>query len=152
MSAPLRVCACGKIQSVDDAVARYRSASEANDIDALMASLAPDVELLSPVAGRFAFRGERDLRVLLSAVYGTIRGLRWREEVGDGPLRVVLGDCRIGPLKLGDAMVCELDEQGRIRRVTPHLRPWLALSCFALAIGPRMVCHPGVILRAVRRR
>jgi hypothetical protein len=146
------VRACGKIRSVDDAVARYRSASEANDIDALMASLAPDVELLSPIGRSFVFRGERDLRVLLGVVYGTIKGLRWHEEVGDGPLRVVLGDCTIGPLKLGDAMVCELDENGRIRRVTPHLRPWLALSCFALAIGPRMARHPGIILRAMRRR
>ena len=137
---------------MDDAVARYRSASEANDIDALMATLAPDVELLSPVAGRFVFRGEQDLRVLLGAVYGTIRGLRWREEAGDGSLRVVLGDCTIGPFKLGDAMVCELDEEGRIRRITPHLRPWLALSCFALAIGPKMIGHPGVIVRAVSRR
>jgi hypothetical protein len=137
---------------VDDAVARYRSASEANDIDALMATLAPDVELLSPVAGRFVFRGERDLRVLLGAVYGAIRGLRWREEVGDDALRVVLGDCTIGPLKLADAMVCELDEDGRIRRITPHLRPWLALSFFAVVIGPKMIGHPGVIVRAVRRR
>jgi hypothetical protein len=148
----LSVRACGKIQSVDDAVARYRSASEANDIDALMATLAPDVELLSPVAGRFVFRGERDLRVLLGAVYGAIKGLRWREEVGDGPLRVVLGDCTVGPFRLGDAMVCELDQDGRIRRITPHLRPWLALSFFALAIGPKMIGHPGVIVRAVRRR
>jgi hypothetical protein len=136
---------------VDDAVARYRSASEANDIDALMATLAPDVELLSPVTGRFVFRGERDLRVLLGAVYGAIKGLRWREEVGDGALRVVLGDCTIGPLKLADAMVCELDEDGRIRRITPHLRPWLALSFFAVVIGPKMIGHPGVIVRAVRR-
>jgi len=139
-------------QPVDDAVARYRSASEANDIDALMATLAPDAELFSPVAGRFAFRGERDLRVLLGAVYGSISGLSWREEVGDGALRVVLGDCTIGPFKLGDAMVCELDDDGRIRRITPHLRPWLALSFFALAIGPKMIGHPGVILRAARRR
>ncbi len=137
---------------MDDAVARYCSASEANDIDALMATLAPDAELLSPVAGRFAFRGERDLRVLLGAVYGSIGALRWREQVGDGALRVVLGDCTIGPLKLADAMVCELDEHGRIRRITPHLRPWLALSLFALAIGPKMIGHPGVVLRAVRRR
>jgi hypothetical protein len=136
---------------VDDAVARYRSASEANDIDALMATLSPDMELLSPIGRRFVFRGERDLRVLLGAVYGTIKRLRWREEVGDGSLRVVLGDCTIGPLWLGDAMVCELDEDGRIRRVTPHLRPWLALSLFALAIGPKMIGHPGVIIRAVGR-
>jgi hypothetical protein len=137
---------------VDDAVARYRSASEANDLDALVLALAPDAELRSPVSGRLVFRGERDLRVLLGAVYGAIKGLRWREEVGDGTLRVVLGECTIGPFKLTDAMVCELDEDGRIRRVTPHLRPWLALSFFALLVGSKMIAHPGVIVRAVRRR
>jgi hypothetical protein len=136
---------------VDDAVGRYRTASEANDIDALMATLAPEAELLSPVSGRFVFRGERDLRVLLGAVYGGIKGLRWTEQLGDGALRVVLGECTIGPFKLADAMVVELAEDGRIHRIRPYLRPWLALTYFALTIGPKLARHPGIILRAVRR-
>jgi hypothetical protein len=37
---------------VDDAVARYRTASETNDIDGLIATLAPDAELVSPLSGR----------------------------------------------------------------------------------------------------
>jgi ketosteroid isomerase-like protein len=139
-------------QHVDDAVGRYRTASEANDIDALMATLAPDVELVSPLSGRLVFRGERDLRVLLGAVYGGMKGLRWRDEVGDGALRVVLGDGTIGPFKLADAMVIELDEDGRIRRIRPYLRPWLALTFLALALGLKLARHPGVILRAARRR
>jgi hypothetical protein len=135
---------------VDDAVARYRTASETNDIDGLIATLAPDAELVSPLSGRLVFRGREDLRILLGAVYGCIEDLRWREEVGEGSLRVVMGDGLIGPLRVADAMVCELDEHGQIRRIRPYLRPWLALTLFALVLGPKIAGHPGVLLRAAR--
>jgi hypothetical protein len=136
---------------VDDAVARDERASEANDIDGLMETLAYDVELVSPLSGRMAFRGVDDLRVLLTAVYGSMTGLRWRDEVGDGNVRVVIGDGKVGPLKLGDAMVLELADDGRIQRIRPHLRPWLALTVFAIKLGPKVARHPGVVLRALRR-
>jgi hypothetical protein len=139
------------IAVVQDAVARYRSASEANDIDGLLATLAPDAELVSPLSGRLVFRGHEDLRVLFAAVYGGMKGLRWREELGDGATRVVLGEGTVGPFRLADAMVCELDDEGRIRRIRPYLRPWLALTFLALKLGPKMGRHPGVMLRAARR-
>jgi hypothetical protein len=137
---------------VEDAVIRYRTASETNDMDGLVATLAPDAELISPLSGRLVFRGHSDLRILLGAVYGDMKGLRWREEVGDGAIRVVLGDGTIGPFKLADAMVCELDADGRIRRIRPFLRPWLAVTFFALRLAPKIGRHPGVLLRAARRR
>jgi hypothetical protein len=136
---------------VDDAVARYERASEANDIDAVMETLASDVELVSPLSGRMVFRGADDLRVLLTAVYSNMSGLRWREEVGDGNVRVVTGDGKVGGLKLADAMVLELADDGRIRRIRPHLRPWLATTVFAITLGPKVARHPGVLLRALRR-
>jgi hypothetical protein len=43
-----------------------------------------------------------------------------------------------------------LSGNGRIRRIRPHLRPWLGLTGFALLVGPRLARHPGVILRALR--
>ena len=136
---------------MSDAVALYRRASEAKDIDGLMGSLAPGVELVSPLSGRLIFRGEEDLRILLTSVYGGMTGLRWRDEIGDGATRVVLGDGKIGPFKLADAMVLELADDGRIQRIRPFLRPWLAVTVLALALGPRMARHPGVMLRAARR-
>ncbi len=135
---------------MDDAVARYRAASEANDIDGVMDTLAPDAELVSPISGRMVFRGLGDLRVVLSAVYGSMTRLQWRDEVGNGNLRVVLGDSMVGPVKLSDAMVFTLAEDGRIRRVSPHLRPWLALTLFALKLGPKVGRHPEVVRRALR--
>jgi hypothetical protein len=136
---------------VDDSIARYRAASEANDIDAIMETLTPDAELVSPISGRMVFRGQDDLRVLLGAVYGSIRGLRWSEEVGNAGMRVVIGDAAVGPVKLGDAMVFELSEDGRIRRIRPHIRPWLALTALALKLGPSIGRHPGIVRRALWR-
>ncbi len=135
---------------MDDAVARYRAASEANDIDAIMGTLAPDAELVSPISGRMVFRGRDDLRILLAAIYGSISGLRWRDEVGDGSVRVLHGDASVGRVKLGDAMVFELADDGRIKRIRPHLRPWLALTLVALKLGPSVGRHPGLVRRALR--
>jgi hypothetical protein len=97
---------------MDDAIDRYRDASEANDIDALIETIAPDAELVSPHSGRMVFRGRDDLRVLPGAVYATTTELCWKEEVGDGAARVLLGGFKIGPLRAGDAIVFELDTDG----------------------------------------
>ncbi len=135
-----------------EAIERYRTASEAGDVAAIMALLEPDAELVSPISGRMVFRGEDDLRVLLTAVYGSLKGLTWRDEAGDERLRLLRGEAKVGPFKLGDAMVFELSERGRIRRIRPHFRPWLGLTAFALVVGAKVARHPGVVLRALRQR
>ncbi|HEY3829487.1 MAG TPA: nuclear transport factor 2 family protein [Solirubrobacteraceae bacterium] len=135
---------------MDDVVARYLAASVANDIDALMTTLAPNAELVSPLSGRMVFRGHDDIRILATAVYGSLRGLRWHEQIGQGATRAVVGEMAVGPVQLSDAMVFELDAEGLILRVRPHLRPWLGLTAFALAVGSKLARHPGVALRALR--
>jgi hypothetical protein len=77
--------------------------------------------------------------------------LRWREEIGDGSVRVVTGDCRIAGLRLGDAMVLELTPDDEILRIRPHLRPWLPLSVFAVILGAKLMVRPGVLRRALTR-
>lgn len=136
---------------MDDAVARYRAASEACDVDAALATLAPNAELVSPISGRMVFRGHDDLRVLLAAVFASVSELRWREETGDERLRIVVGDASVGPLRLGDAMVLDLAGDGRIQRIRPYLRPWPALTLLALRLGVKVGRHPGVVRRALRR-
>ena len=79
-------------------------------------------------------------------------GLHWHTEVGEGNVRVILGEGKVARLRLGDAMVLELGDDGRIRRIRPHLRPWLALTALAIMLGPKVGRHPGVVLRALRRR
>jgi hypothetical protein len=134
---------------MDDAVSRYCTATEAGDIDGFMETLAPEVEVVSPISGRMVFRGQGDVRILLSAVYGTLTGLRWTKTVGDGESRVAVGEARIMGIGMTDAMVFDLGSDGRIQRISPHLRPWLALTLFALVLGPKVARHPAMIRRAL---
>jgi hypothetical protein len=137
---------------MDDAVQRYMSATEAGDTAGLTDVLAPDVEVVSPISGRMVFRGEEDVRYLLDAVYGSLSGLRWEWAIGEGERRVAFARARIGPVWMTDAMVFELAPDGRIRRIGPHLRPWVALTLFALVLGPQVARRPGLIRRALRRQ
>jgi hypothetical protein len=137
-------------RSMDDAVTRYCAASAAEDIDGLMATLAPDIELVSPLSGLMVFRGHDDLRVLLAGVYGGFTDLHWSEPIGDGSTRVAISEGKLAGLRLDDAMVFDLAEDGRIRRIRPHLRPWLATTIFALILVPKIARTPGVIWRALR--
>jgi hypothetical protein len=135
---------------MDDAIGTYREASEGNDLDRFLPVLTPDCEVVSPISGRMVFRGTKDLRVLLGAVYSTTRGMRWTEEVGDGDARVLIGEFKVGPLRCTDAMAFDLAPDGRISRIRPHLRPLLGTMLFAALLGPRVAVHPGVVLRALR--
>jgi hypothetical protein len=135
---------------MDDAIDRYCRASEANDIEALGTTLSPNVELVSPLSGRMVFRGTEDVKLLATQVYRATRGWRWSEQFGDGNRRVVIGEGRIGPFRISDAIAFELDVDGRITRIRPHLRPWLATTYFALMLGPKMLPHAGVLARALR--
>jgi hypothetical protein len=137
---------------MDDAIARYRAASEANDIAALMDTLAPDVELVSPISGRMVFRGIDDVRFLLTHVYGSMRGLRWDSQLDDGASAVLVGAGKVAGFGLSDAMVFDLAPDGRIARIRPHLRPWLGLTVFALVLGPKVAARPSVVRRALKAR
>ncbi len=141
----------GHTDRMDDAVGRYCAAVEAGDMAALEATLAPDVALPSPVIGRAVFRGREDVTALLTAVYRMLQDVHWERPVGEGPTRLAIAEARVGPMRIDDAMVFELDGEGRILRIRPHLRPLLAMMLFFVMIGPRMLPRPGVVLRAVRR-
>lgn len=138
------------VAGTKDAVAVFCDATRSNDVDRIVSTLAPNAELLSPLFGRMVFRGRDDLRVLLGAVYGALSNLVWREVIGEGTTRVAISDGRILGVTITDAMVLELDDAGLIVRIRPHLRPWLAITLFALLLGPKIARHPGVLRRALR--
>lgn len=131
-----------------DPVARFRHATVTTDIPALLDTLTEDAELVSPVSGRLVFRGRADLAPLLTLVYRGIRELRWTDTIGTDSTRILLGEARFGPFRMTEALVLELAADGRIQRLRPHLRPWLALTAVALWLGPNLLRHPGIIRRA----
>lgn len=97
-------------------IAEFRAASEANDLDKFVDTLAPDAELVSPLLAHGVIRGKKDLRLLFAAVYGSLSELRWTEEIIDGNRGLMIAEARVGPFRIDDAMVFELDSEGRIRR------------------------------------
>lgn len=117
---------------------------------ALLATLASDVELVSPISGRMCFSGIDDVGFLLGKVYGLMRELRWSSVVSDGAKSVLIGEGRVCGLRVTDAMVLDVAPDGRIMRIGPHLRPWLALTVFAAVLGPKVAIRPGVVLRALK--
>lgn len=133
-----------------DAVSRFCAASESNDVKAMVATLAPTAEFLSPISGRMKFIGKNDLHTLYAVVYGALSNLRWTHTTADDDIRIVLGEATIWRVHITDAMVIELNDNGEIQRITPHIRPWLGLTLIALAVGSKMLRHPRVIRRALR--
>ncbi len=120
-------------------------------MDALAATFAANVELSSPLSRHLVFSGRDDVAFLLGCVYDTIRDVRWQQPIGGGPTRLAVAEARVGGLRMDDAMLFELDDTGLIRRIKPHLGPWLATTVFALLVGPKVARRPGVLLRALRR-
>jgi hypothetical protein len=137
--------------SATDTIDRYLAAAQSNDIDTLVETLADEPELVSPLSGRMVFRGREDLRVLLRVVYGSLRGVSSQAPIRDGNRCVVLGQSRVGPAHRFDVTVFELADDGRIQRIRPFVRPWLALTVDALVVGPKMAPHLGVVWRALRK-
>jgi hypothetical protein len=136
---------------MQDAVASYCAASEAGDMQALEATFAPNVRLPSPIIGSGTFKGPQDVGAVLRAVYGLIRDIRWEEPIGSGSDRLAVAHARVAGLKIDDAMLFELAEDGRIQVIRPHLRPLLATFVFTLLIGPRVARNPGLLVRTLRR-
>ena len=133
-----------------DPVGRYRAASEDGDLAAVIDTLAPDVELVSPISAILVFQGARDVGTVLGAVFASLTKLRWTHQaVGDGRI-VLIGEARVAGLRLTDAMVLEVAPDGRIYRITPHLRPWLALTALGLQLLVRFSRAPRVLVRAWR--
>ncbi|GAB2510807.1 nuclear transport factor 2 family protein [Nocardia heshunensis] len=138
--------------SVDqDVIARFCAAVEVGDVDAVIGTLAVDAEVVSPLAGRAVFRGHHDLRVLFEMLLPALSGFTWTRLVCDGSSVVAVAEARVLGVRIGDAMLIDRDVDGRIQRITPHVRPWLGLTLLAIVLVPRLVRHPGVVRRVFGR-
>ncbi|MGI5219365.1 nuclear transport factor 2 family protein [Nocardia sp. CA-290969] len=133
---------------MSDALSRFLIATHDCDVDGMVRELAPDAELRSPLFAGMVFRGRDDLGILLGIIYRMLRDPRWAQPIGAGSQRAVLGTARLGRAELTDALIVDLDEQDRITRLRPHLRPLPVTVRFMLRLGPALARHPGLLRRA----
>lgn len=127
----------------DTPLAAYRAASEAGDVDAVMACISPDVTLKSPITDSFAFHGHEQFRVLMEDVFAVIEDRRYVADVGDERMRVLKGTGRVGKVRIEEAFLVTLDDAGLIERVELFVRPLPGLTALAAALGPRVARRRG---------
>lgn len=116
----------------------FRVAAESHDIDALLATLAPDVVLHSPVT--FApYVGKQSVGALLRLVSEAFSGWRCVTEVhsADGVIGFVFRT-RVGDRELEGLDLLRLDADGLIAELTVMIRPLSGLIALAQAIGPKV--------------
>jgi hypothetical protein len=116
----------------------FRSAAESHDLEALVATLAPDVVLHSPVT--FApYTGKDSVAVLLRLVSEAFDGWRCVTETQgpDGVLGFVFRT-RVGDRELEGLDLLRLDGDGLIADLTVMIRPLSGLVALAQAIGPQL--------------
>lgn len=116
----------------------FRSAVEAHDLDALAATLAPDVVLHSPVTFH-PYAGRETVSALLRLLAETFEDFRYTDELhgADGTQTLVFRT-RVGERELEGVDVLRFGNTGLIADLTALIRPLSGLVALAQAIGPKV--------------
>lgn len=115
----------------------FSAAIAARDVDALVASLAPDVVLHSTVA-RVPFEGPELLRDLYSGLFESFEELRVVDEFSNGDTHAFFWEGTIDGRPVTGADRLRLDAQGRVREITVVARPLHGIAGFLTGIGFRL--------------
>lgn len=124
--------------AVDSPLAAYRAAAEAQDTQAMLACLRPDVVLTSPITNRFTFTGHAMLGPLLDDVHAVVSPPVVRVDAGDDRERLLVIETGVGRQELTELVAITLDEDGLIATLELALRPMPGLLAMAAALGPRV--------------
>jgi hypothetical protein len=117
---------------------RFRKAGEAGDVEGLLATLAPDIVLHSPITDSAAFHGIDEMRQLMTAVFETIADIEYSDDVGDDHVRYITSTGRIGRQPIEETMRIRLDDQARINDITIFVRPLPGLTAMLAGLGPKL--------------
>jgi hypothetical protein len=120
-------------------IAAWRAAGENGDATAAAATLAPDVQVISPLTASFRFHGPAQVMDMLASAFEVIHDIRFHTEVGDGQVWALFYHARAGREAVEEAQLIRLDEQDRIRELTLFGRPLPALTTVMAGIGPRLL-------------
>jgi SnoaL-like domain len=116
----------------------FRAAAERGDTDALLATLAPDVVLHSPVTFQ-PYAGKETVGGVLRLVSEAFDYWRCVEEVhgSDGATGLVF-HARVGDRELEGLDLLRVDANGLIIDLTVMIRPLSGLTALAQAIGRKV--------------
>ncbi len=114
-----------------------RVAIEANDVDAVAALLADDVEFRSPAVYK-PYVGKESVLGLLRVVSAVFEDFRYTAEWRDGSTTILHFETRVGDRELQGVDILEEDDAGLVRRFTVMIRPLSGLQTLAATIAARL--------------
>ncbi|HMJ37282.1 MAG TPA: nuclear transport factor 2 family protein [Baekduia sp.] len=122
--------------AVDD----FRAAVLAQDLDAALATLSPDVVFHSPAVFH-EYRGIETVGGLLRLVAETFEDFRYTDELAgsaDTPVHALIFRARVGERELEGMDLVRLGPDGLIEDFTVMIRPLSGLVALAQALGPKV--------------
>ena len=115
----------------------FRVAVEAEDFDAAMETMSPDVVFRSPAVYR-PYEGRDIVAALLAVVGETFEDFRYTNEWRDGDTTVLFFEASIGTRDLQGVDILEHGANGLIARFTVMVRPLSGLQALAAAVAARI--------------
>lgn len=138
--------------SADSYVSAFRDAAERRDLEAILATLTPDVVIRSPVSARLAFAGIEQARELFGVVFGALGEFAYTDEFGDAETRILVYRGRLAGEEIEEVQLLRLAADGRIRELSFFIRPLPGLAGVAAGLAPGLARRRhGVLLSLLMR-
>jgi hypothetical protein len=118
----------------------FKAAVEANDMDAALATLSPDVVFHSPAVFH-EYRGIESVGGLLRIVAQTFEDFRYTDTLsgdGDDPVHALIFRATVGGRELEGMDLVRVGADGLIEDFTVMVRPMSGLIALAQALGPKV--------------
>jgi hypothetical protein len=119
-----------------------RAAIEADDLGAVGALLAADVEFRSPAVYR-PYQGRDTVTALLGVVAQVFENFRYVNEWRDGATTILLFEANVGDRDLQGIDILEDGADGLVERFTVMIRPLSGLQAVAAAVSARVISAQG---------
>ncbi len=122
----------------EPSVSAFRDAAERRDLEALLATLTPDVVIRSPVSARLKFQGIEDARELFGMVFGELGEFTYTDELADAGTRILVYRGRLAGQEIEETQLLRLADDGRIREISFFIRPLPGLAGVAGRFAPAL--------------
>jgi SnoaL-like domain len=138
------------VESATTTPTPLRTAVEARDHDGIVAALAPDIVLRSPIFDR-PFTGIDEVGDLFAVLLETLWPITYLDEIpGDPHILHFTGEIKGDELEGIDLI--HFDDRGRIKEMTVFFRPFPGVAAFMSATGPKLGRRRGGAARAAIMR
>ncbi len=125
-------------QPSEPTVSAFRDAAERRDLEALLATLAPDVVIRSPVSARLKFQGVEDARELFGMVFDELGEFTYTDELADAGTGILVYRGRLAGQEIEETQLLRLPPDGQIREISFFIRPLPGLAGVAGRFAPSL--------------